>query len=63
MPVVALAGSLGDGYEKLYDVGITAAHSLACAPMTLAQACAQAAELLADRARDATRLFLAGRRG
>ncbi|AOB30304.1 glycerate kinase [Bordetella sp. H567] len=63
VPVVALAGSLGGGYEKLYEVGITAAYSLACGPMTLAQACAQAAELLTDRARDATRLFLAGRRG
>jgi glycerate kinase len=62
VPVVALAGSLGAGYDKLYEVGITAAYSLASGPMTLAQACAQAAELLADRARDATRLFMAGRR-
>jgi glycerate 2-kinase len=60
VPVVALAGSLGAGYEKLYGVGITAAYSLAAGPMTLAQACAQAAQLLSDRARDATRLFLAG---
>jgi glycerate kinase len=62
VPVVALAGSLGPGYDKLYEAGITAAYSLASGPMTLAQACAQAAELLADRARDATRLFMAGRR-
>jgi glycerate kinase len=62
VPVVALAGSLGAGYDKLYEVGITAAYSLASGPMTLAQACAQAAELLADRACDATRLFMAGRR-
>lgn len=61
VPVVALAGSLGAGYDKLYEVGITAAYSLASGPMTLAQACAQAGELLSDRARDATRLFLAGR--
>jgi glycerate kinase len=61
VPVVALAGSLGAGYEKLYEIGITAAYSLASGPMTLAQACAQAADLLADRARDATRLFMAGR--
>lgn len=61
VPVVALAGSLGGGYEKLYGVGITAAYSLASGPMTLAQACEEAAGLLTDRARDATRLFLAGR--
>lgn len=61
VPVVALAGSLGAGYDKLYRAGITAAYSLAAGPMTLQQACAQAADLLADRARDATRLFMAGR--
>jgi glycerate kinase len=60
VPVIALAGSLGVGYEQLYQVGITAAFSLAPGPVTLAQACSQAAGLLADRARDATRLFLAG---
>jgi glycerate kinase len=62
VPVVALAGSLGTGYDKLYEVGITAAYSLAAGPMTLVQACEQAAQLLTDRARDATRLFMAGRR-
>jgi glycerate kinase len=62
VPVVALAGSLGAGYARLYEVGITAAYSLAAGPMTLAQACANAADLLTDRARDATRLFMAGRR-
>jgi glycerate kinase len=60
VPVIALAGSLGAGYEQLYQVGITAAFSLAPGPVTLAQACSQAAGLLADRARDATRLFQAG---
>jgi glycerate kinase len=60
VPVIALAGSLGEGYEQLYQVGITAAFSLAPGPVTLAQACSQAATLLTERARDATRLFLAG---
>jgi len=62
VPVVALAGSLGAGYERLHEVGIVAAFSLAPGPITLEQACTRAAELLADRARDATRLFLAGQR-
>ncbi|WP_454691567.1 glycerate kinase [Achromobacter aloeverae] len=61
VPVVALAGSLGAGYERLNEAGIVAAFSLAPGPITLEQACARAAELLADRARDATRLFLVGR--
>lgn len=62
VPLVALAGSLGEGYEKLYERGITAAFSLASGPMSLEQAKAQAAALLAERARDATRLWLGGRR-
>lgn len=63
VPVVALAGSLGEGYEALHEAGITAAFSLASGPMTLQQAVAQAPALLAQRACDATRLWLAaGRR-
>ncbi|WP_144636328.1 glycerate kinase [Bordetella genomosp. 13] len=59
VPVIALAGSLGEGYEALYAGGITAAFSLASGPMTLQQACEQAETLLADRARDAMRLWMA----
>jgi len=59
VPVIALAGSLGAGYEALYAGGITAAFSLASGPMTLQQAIEQAPTLLAERARDATRLWLA----
>ena len=62
VPLIALAGSLGEGYEKLYDRGMTAAFSLTPGPMELAQAKAQAATLLTERARDATRLWLSGRR-
>ena len=62
VPVVALAGSLGEGYEALYEGGISAAFSLAPGPILLPEALARAAQLLTDRARDATRLWLAGRR-
>ena len=58
-PVIALAGALGAGYEALSDIGITAAFSLASGPMTLAQACEQAPALLAQRAGDCMRVFLA----
>jgi len=61
VPLVALAGSLGDGYERLYECGITAAFGLASGPMSLEQAKTQAAALLKDRACDATRLWLGGR--
>src|SRR5690606_22953978 len=60
VPVIALAGSLGEGYQALYAGGIVAAFSLANGPITLQQACDQAGQLLADRAQDAMRLWMAG---
>ncbi|AEC19708.1 hypothetical protein PT7_1168 [Pusillimonas sp. T7-7] len=60
IPVIALAGSLGDDYEALYKVGISAAFSLAPGPVSLEQAYAQAAEYLRQRAGDCTRAWLAG---
>lgn len=59
--VIALAGSLGEGYEELYRAGVTAAFSVVSGPMTLSQACDDAARLLRDRARDCMLLWLAGR--
>lgn len=50
--VVALAGSLGEGYEELYKAGITAAFSILSGPMSLAEACEDTARLLRERARD-----------
>ncbi|MDQ2138852.1 glycerate kinase [Alcaligenaceae bacterium B3P038] len=61
VPVVAIAGSLGPGYDALYAAGLTAAVSLACGPMTLKEACDRAGDLLTERARDMSRLWLAGR--
>lgn len=56
VPVVAVAGALEPGYESLYDCGLSAAFSLASGPMTLQQAYERTAELLAQCARDVTRL-------
>lgn len=61
VPVIAIAGSLGDGYQNLYSAGIQAAFSLTSGPMTLKQACEGAASLLEDRAQDIVRLWLAAR--
>ncbi|NLC36915.1 MAG: glycerate kinase, partial [Alcaligenaceae bacterium] len=46
VPVIALAGSLGEGYEALYEVGVTAAFSVVSGPMKLEQACGNAAQLV-----------------
>lgn len=62
VPVVALAGSLGDGYEALHAVGISAAFSLAPGPITLQQALTDAEKLLADRARDVMQLWMAAQK-
>ncbi len=61
VPVIAIAGSLGNGYQALYEAGIDAAFSLASGPCTLADACQQASTLLEDRAQDIMRVWLAGR--
>ena len=52
VPVVVIAGTLGDGYQEMYAHGVDAAFSLASGPMTLEHACTDAAALLSDRARD-----------
>lgn len=59
--VIALAGSLGEGYEALYEIGVTAAFSVVSGPMTLSESCHDAATLLRERARDCMLLWLAGR--
>ncbi|MGE4368671.1 MAG: glycerate kinase [Burkholderiaceae bacterium] len=62
IPVIALVGSLGPGYEKLYESGITAAFSLAPGPVTLDDALANAAQYLRQRAVDSTRLWASAMR-
>ncbi|MDU9037945.1 glycerate kinase [Pseudomonas corrugata] len=57
VPVVVIAGTLGEGYQALYQHGIDAAFALVSGPMTLQQACADAPRLLRERARDIARLW------
>jgi glycerate kinase len=58
IPVVALAGALGDGYEAAYAHGVTAAFCICPKPVTLADAVAQAPEWLAGVAEAVMRLWL-----
>ena len=57
VPVVALAGALGEGYEKCYAEGITAAFSICSRPMSLDEAIAEAENLLAQAAEGIVRRF------
>ncbi|BBN55485.1 glycerate kinase [Pseudomonas chlororaphis subsp. aurantiaca] len=64
VPVIVIAGTLGEGYEQMYEHGVDAAFALAAGPMTLEQACAEAPRLLRDRAADIARVWrLAARQG
>ena len=58
VPVVVLAGTLGEGYQALYEHGINAAFALTSGPMSLQDACTRAPQLLTDRARDIARLLI-----
>ncbi|WP_122415188.1 glycerate kinase [Pseudomonas viridiflava] len=57
VPVIVLAGILGEGYEQLYQHGISAAFALTSGPMDLEQACREAPRLLQERARDVARVW------
>lgn len=57
VPVLALAGSLGEGYQGVYAAGIEAAFSLAPGPISLEQACARTATELEARSADLARLW------
>lgn len=63
VPVVVIAGTLGEGYQALYAHGIDAAFAVTSGPMTLQHACANAAELLTARAADILRLWTTASRG
>lgn len=62
VPVVALAGALGEDLDGYREAGISAVGSIVPGPMPLEEAMARGAELAAGAARRAVELFLAGRR-
>ncbi|WLH09884.1 glycerate kinase [Pseudomonas lurida] len=63
VPVIVIAGTLGDGYEQMYAHGVAAAFALPSGPMSLEQACSEAPRLLSERAADIARLWrTAGKR-
>ncbi|KPY34206.1 Glycerate kinase [Pseudomonas syringae pv. primulae] len=57
VPIIVLAGTLGEGYEQLYQHGISAAFALTSGPMDLEHACREAPRLLRERARDVARVW------
>ena len=60
IPVLAVCGSLGKGFEDVHAEGIDAAVSILTAPMTLDEASACAGELIADAVAEVMRSMKVG---
>jgi len=61
VPVIAIAGSLDQGYEAVYQVGISGVSAIISKPMNLKEAIANANQLIAAATNQSLRLFLAGK--
>lgn len=57
VPVIVLAGSIGDGIEALYEQGVCAVVSIANKPMSLEQSMLEAASLLEQTAEQIIRIY------
>ena len=62
VPVIAIAGSIGDGAEKLYEKGLAAAFAIVDRPMNLETAIAQAEALYQETAENVFRLLKASKK-
>ncbi|TCL64798.1 glycerate kinase [Hydrogenispora ethanolica] len=60
VPVIGIAGSLGAGYEQVYQSGITAVTSIISRPMTLEEALADSQRLIREATARSLKFFLAG---
>ena len=60
IPVIAICGSLGKGFEDVHAEGIDAVASIICAPMTLDEASVRSGELIADAVAEAMRFMKVG---
>jgi len=58
LPVIAIAGEIGDGYQVVYEQGIDTVFSIAPGPISFSQSLSIAEALTADIAERAVRLFL-----
>jgi glycerate kinase len=60
LPVLAIAGGLGDNYQEVYKLGIDGIAVLPSGPMSLADAMEQAARLTSEATERTLRIFKAG---
>lgn len=62
IPVIAIAGGIGEGADAVYDAGIDVMLGIVQAPMSLEDAVKDALQLIADTAEQAARLVAIGQR-
>lgn len=62
LPVIALAGRLGEGWEELLHCGIDAAIAISIGPLSLEESLARARELLVHQARQIGLIIEIGRK-
>ncbi len=62
VPVIVLAGALGEESQKLYESGATAMFAICPGPITLEESMTQAGEYLAATAERVVRTFLSGKK-
>ena len=60
IPVIAIAGGLGDGYREVHGKGIAAMFTLVSGPMSLEDAIADSESLLAGAAEEIMRMLMVG---
>ena len=63
LPVIAIAGEIGSGYQAVYEQGIDTVFSIAPGPISFSQSTEMAEKLITDAAERAFRLFICGRQG
>jgi len=61
IPVIAIAGGIGEGAEKVYDAGIDAMVGIVQAPMSLDDAVEDAQRLIADATEQTARVLVIGK--
>ncbi len=57
VPVIALAGAIGDGTDRLMTSGLTACFSICPRPMSLREAMGNASDLIANASANVIRIF------
>lgn len=61
-PVICISGTLGNGYEKLFDAGINAFFSIVNRPMALEEAIRRGEELLEKTVENVFNIYFMGKR-